>query len=240
MGVSTVLYGVLFGLMAAAFERDELAKDSNVLLRAAWPAWWVAVPGREEVSTCPNQSACKSPMIQMRMRRDMYLRTRYTFLPTGVYIVGLGASLQCLLIGGNVLRSLSAGHILPEACNILRIHSMRRRSPQSSFNIAHPHLAVAPPPRLAIVYTAFLAALLLLVPTLESLAELAAMAFLLCYAFSNLACFLLDVFRSPSWRPRFGMYHWAVSALGFGICVAMMLVINVASALVSMVVCGDV
>ena len=139
----------------------------------------------------------------------------------GVYIIGVGASLQCLLIGSNVLHSLAANRVLPDSLMWLQIHRQTDENP-----------------RLAKLYTVLLTLGLLFIVDLEILAQLATMSFLLCYCFSNISCCLLSVFRSPSWRPRFRHFHWISSLLGAILCMSLMFVIHSYFALISILVCG--
>jgi len=37
--------------------------------------------------------------------------------------------------------------------------------------------------------------------------------FLMCYCFTNLACTVQTVLRTPNWRPRFRLYHWYFQTL---------------------------
>jgi len=34
--------------------------------------------------------------------------------------------------------------------------------------------------------------------------------FLMCYCFTNLACAVQTILKTPNWRPRFRLYHWSV------------------------------
>lgn len=119
----------------------------------------------------------------------------------GVYVVGLGAAMQCLMISSNVLTSLAI--MVPRSVARVKIT-----------------------PRKSLVITSVLAAVMLFITNLEDLSKFATMSFLLCYGSSNLACFLFDLFKSPGWRPRYQYYHWSLSMLGFIVCIAAMFTIR--------------
>ena len=43
--------------------------------------------------------------------------------------------------------------------------------------------------------------------------------FLMCYCFTNLACVVQTLLRTPNWRPRFRFYHWSVASVSMISCV---------------------
>ena len=50
--------------------------------------------------------------------------------------------------------------------------------------------------------------------SLNFVAPIITMFFLLCYMFVNLACLLQDLLKEPNWRPRFHLYHPVTALLG--------------------------
>ncbi|KAJ4458242.1 Cation-chloride cotransporter [Paratrimastix pyriformis] len=50
--------------------------------------------------------------------------------------------------------------------------------------------------------------------------------FMLTYAFTNLACFLLAWQKAPNFRPRFRWFHWSTALLAILLLVALMFMIN--------------
>lgn len=62
--------------------------------------------------------------------------------------------------------------------------------------------------------------------SLDHVAPLVAIFYLLCYGGINIACFLLDWLGSPNWRPRWRYYHKATAFLGVVCCVASMIIIS--------------
>lgn len=67
-------------------------------------------------------------------------------------------------------------------------------------------------------------------------ASVIAMFFLCTYGMINLAAFVEAFSGNPSFRPRFRFYHWSTSLVGAFACLAVMLLIDVAAAIVSFVV----
>jgi hypothetical protein len=70
----------------------------------------------------------------------------------------------------------------------------------------------------------------------DMIAALVAMFFLCTYGMINLAAFVESFGGNPSFRPRFRLYHWGTSLLGFLACTAVMVLINPVAALAAILV----
>ncbi|KAM4017753.1 LOW QUALITY PROTEIN: solute carrier family 12 member 4 [Anomaloglossus baeobatrachus] len=93
-------------------------------------------------------------------------------------------------------------------------------------------------PTWALLLTALIAELGILIASLDMVAPILSMFFLMCYLFVNLACAVQTLLRTPNWRPRFKYYHWALSFLGMSICLALMFICSWYYALVAMLIAG--
>ena len=62
----------------------------------------------------------------------------------------------------------------------------------------------------------------LMIGSLDHIAPLVSICFLLCYGFINVACFMLDWFGSPNWRPQWKYYNRITSLTGAFACFAIM------------------
>uniref|UniRef100_A0A663MHM5 Solute carrier family 12 member 4 n=1 Tax=Athene cunicularia TaxID=194338 RepID=A0A663MHM5_ATHCN len=93
-------------------------------------------------------------------------------------------------------------------------------------------------PTWALLLTALIAELGILIASLDMVAPILSMFFLMCYLFVNLACAVQTLLRTPNWRPRFKYYHWALSFLGMSICLALMFISSWYYALVAMLIAG--
>ncbi|XP_054421604.1 solute carrier family 12 member 6 isoform X3 [Pteronotus mesoamericanus] len=93
-------------------------------------------------------------------------------------------------------------------------------------------------PTWALLLTAAIAELGILIASLDLVAPILSMFFLMCYLFVNLACALQTLLRTPNWRPRFRYYHWALSFMGMSICLALMFISSWYYAIVAMVIAG--
>ncbi|XP_030205456.1 solute carrier family 12 member 7 isoform X2 [Gadus morhua] len=78
----------------------------------------------------------------------------------------------------------------------------------------------------------------ILIASLDAVAPILSMFFLMCYLFVNLACAVQTLLRTPNWRPRFKYYHWALSFLGMSLCLSLMFISSWYYAIVAMVIAG--
>uniref|UniRef100_A0A3B3CQ93 Solute carrier family 12 member 7b n=1 Tax=Oryzias melastigma TaxID=30732 RepID=A0A3B3CQ93_ORYME len=93
-------------------------------------------------------------------------------------------------------------------------------------------------PTWALLLTAAICEIGILIASLDSVAPILSMFFLMCYLFVNLACAVQTLLRTPNWRPRFKYYHWALSFLGMSLCLALMFISSWYYAIVAMVIAG--
>nr|XP_056718459.1 solute carrier family 12 member 7 isoform X2 [Euleptes europaea] len=93
-------------------------------------------------------------------------------------------------------------------------------------------------PTWALLLTAFICEIGILIASLDSVAPILSMFFLMCYLFVNLACAVQTLLRTPNWRPRFKYYHWTLSFLGMTLCLALMFICSWYYALIAMLIAG--
>ncbi|XP_007424444.1 solute carrier family 12 member 7 isoform X1 [Python bivittatus] len=93
-------------------------------------------------------------------------------------------------------------------------------------------------PTWALLLTALICEIGILIASLDSVAPILSMFFLMCYLFVNLACAVQTLLRTPNWRPRFRYYHWTLSFLGMSLCLALMFICSWYYALIAMLIAG--
>ncbi|KAM8882215.1 solute carrier family 12 member 7 isoform X3 [Synchiropus splendidus] len=93
-------------------------------------------------------------------------------------------------------------------------------------------------PTWALLLTAGICEIGILIASLDAVAPILSMFFLMCYLFVNLACAVQTLLRTPNWRPRFKFYHWALSFLGMSLCLALMFISSWYYAIVAMAIAG--
>ncbi|XP_035269533.1 solute carrier family 12 member 7 isoform X3 [Anguilla anguilla] len=93
-------------------------------------------------------------------------------------------------------------------------------------------------PTWALLLTAGICEIGILIASLDAVAPILSMFFLMCYLFVNLACAVQTLLRTPNWRPRFKFYHWALSFLGMSLCLSLMFISSWYYALIAMLIAG--
>ncbi|XP_061521820.1 solute carrier family 12 member 7 isoform X2 [Phycodurus eques] len=93
-------------------------------------------------------------------------------------------------------------------------------------------------PTWALLLTTGICEIGILIASLDAVAPILSMFFLMCYLFVNLACAVQTLLRTPNWRPRFKYYHWALSFLGMSLCLALMFISSWYYAIVAMAIAG--
>ncbi|XP_061447374.1 solute carrier family 12 member 6 isoform X6 [Rhineura floridana] len=137
----------------------------------------------------------------------------------GSFFSTCGAGLQSLTGAPRLLQAIAKDNIIP----FLRVFGHGKANGE---------------PTWALLLTAGIAELGILIASLDMVAPILSMFFLMCYLFVNLACALQTLLRTPNWRPRFRYYHWALSFMGMSICVALMFISSWYYAIVAMVIAG--
>ncbi|XP_054620956.1 solute carrier family 12 member 7 isoform X5 [Dunckerocampus dactyliophorus] len=93
-------------------------------------------------------------------------------------------------------------------------------------------------PTWALLLTGGICEIGILIASLDAVAPILSMFFLMCYLFVNLACAVQTLLRTPNWRPRFKYYHWTLSFLGMSLCLALMFISSWYYAIVAMAIAG--
>uniref|UniRef100_A0AAQ5Y7W4 Solute carrier family 12 member 5a n=1 Tax=Amphiprion ocellaris TaxID=80972 RepID=A0AAQ5Y7W4_AMPOC len=139
----------------------------------------------------------------------------------GSFFSTCGAGLQSLTGAPRLLQAIAKDGIVPA----LRIFGHGKANGEPTWSL---------------LLTACICESGILIASLDSVAPILSMFFLMCYMFVNLACALQTLLRTPNWRPRFKFYHWALSFLGMSLCLTLMFLCSWYYALVAMVIAGSI
>lgn len=123
----------------------------------------------------------------------------------GAFLATVGAGLQSLTGAPRLLNAIAKDGVIP----FLNVFSKTTQRGE---------------PLLALLLTAAICEAGVLIASVDSIAPIITMFFLVCKAFINLACALQTLLKTPNWRPRFRFYHWTLSLLGLALCVVLMFV----------------
>ncbi|KAF7695020.1 solute carrier family 12 member 5b isoform X2 [Silurus meridionalis] len=135
----------------------------------------------------------------------------------GSFFSTCGAGLQSLTGAPRLLQAIARDGIIP----FLRVFGHGKANGE---------------PTWALLLTATICEIGILIASLDAVAPILSMFFLMCYMFVNLACALQTLLRTPNWRPRFKFYHWALSFLGMSLCLSLMFICSWYYAIVAMVI----
>ncbi|XP_076018325.1 solute carrier family 12 member 7-like isoform X2 [Genypterus blacodes] len=137
----------------------------------------------------------------------------------GSFFSCCGAGLQSLTGAPRLLQAIARDGIIP----FLRVFGHGKSNGE---------------PTWALLLTVGICEIGILIASLDAVAPILSMFFLMCYLFVNLACAVQTLLRTPNWRPRFKFYHWTLSFLGMSLCLSLMFVSSWYYALVAMVIAG--
>ncbi|XP_062396141.1 solute carrier family 12 member 5b [Sardina pilchardus] len=137
----------------------------------------------------------------------------------GSFFSTCGAGLQSLTGAPRLMQAIARDGIIP----FLRVFGHGKANGE---------------PTWALLLTAGICEIGIIIASLDAVAPILSMFFLMCYMFVNLACALQTLLRTPNWRPRFKFYHWALSFLGMSLCLTLMFLCSWYYALVAMVIAG--
>ncbi|XP_008593293.1 PREDICTED: solute carrier family 12 member 7 isoform X2 [Galeopterus variegatus] len=137
----------------------------------------------------------------------------------GSFFSTCGAGLQSLTGAPRLLQAIARDGIVP----FLRVFGHGKANGE---------------PTWALLLTALICETGILIASLDSVAPILSMFFLMCYMFVNLACAVQTLLRTPNWRPRFKFYHWTLSFLGMSLCLALMFICSWYYALFAMLIAG--
>uniref|UniRef100_A0A8C6PBP0 Solute carrier family 12 member 5a n=1 Tax=Nothobranchius furzeri TaxID=105023 RepID=A0A8C6PBP0_NOTFU len=139
----------------------------------------------------------------------------------GSFFSTCGAGLQSLTGAPRLLQAIAKDGIVPA----LRIFGHGKANGEPTWSL---------------LLTACICETGILIASLDSVAPILSMFFLMCYMFVNLACAVQTLLRTPNWRPRFKFYHWTLSFLGMSLCLTLMFLCSWYYAIVAMVIAGSI
>lgn len=140
-------------------------------------------------------------------------------LVIGSFFSCCGAGLQSLTGAPRLLQAIARDGIIP----FLQVFGHEKANGE---------------PTWALLLTVGICEIGVLIASLDAVAPILSMFFLMCYLFVNLACAVQTLLRTPNWRPRFQFYHWTLSFLGMSLCLSLMFVSSWYYALVAIVIAG--
>uniref|UniRef100_A0A8C9Y9M4 Solute carrier family 12 member 7 n=1 Tax=Sander lucioperca TaxID=283035 RepID=A0A8C9Y9M4_SANLU len=150
----------------------------------------------------------------------------------GSFFSCCGAGLQSLTGAPRLLQAIARDGIVP----FLQVRYTHVKAVFIIICLVFGHGKANGEPTWALLLTAGICEIGILIASLDAVAPILSMFFLMCYLFVNLACAVQTLLRTPNWRPRFKYYHWALSFLGMSLCLALMFICSWYYAIVAMAI----
>lgn len=203
----TIFYPAVIGFFAGTSKSKELANPHRAVPRGTLVSILIASGVYLSIIMMVGAVATRTEL------KDNFailftLSWPTSFLTTAfVIIVSSGAGLQCMSGASEVLHSIALDDIIPLGWCKTELRSLHA--------------------------TAILISCLVLIGSLDDVAPVITMFYLLFDASINFACALLSLLNNPSWRPSWPYFHWTIAIFGSILCIVIMLYISWWAALIS-------
>lgn len=148
-----------------------------------------------------------------------YINIWPPFVAIGVFSATLSASLSNLIGASRILEALAKDKLFG-----VMLHPVSKLSLEGN-------------PIGAVLAGWLVVQIILLMKSLNLIAQITSVFFLLSYFATNLACLALTLTSAPNFRPSFKFYTWETTAIGMMGCIIMMFVINAMYAAMAVIMC---
>jgi solute carrier family 12 (potassium/chloride transporter), member 4/6 len=130
----------------------------------------------------------------------------------GIIVSSLGAALQCLAGSPRLFQAIANDDLMP---------FLKRFSKSKLFTLS---------------FNSTICLLAIMIGSVDAVAPIVSIFYLVCYTTVNFACFLLDYLGSPNWRPTWRFYGKLTSLAGVLVCFSLMIMISWYYAITSIVI----